>query len=70
MIDNKDNIAELKRIRKKFRASREQFGSIFIGKSKEVIANYERGKTAIPITVMMLAHSWEQFLDALRGDHG
>lgn len=66
--DNNKNIQELIRIRKKFKASREQFGSVFIGRSKEVIANYERGKTVIPMTVLMLARSWEQFLDALRGE--
>lgn len=65
---DKNAIIELKRIRKKFKASREQFGSVFIGRSKEVIANYERGKTVIPMTVLMLARSWEQFLDALRGE--
>ena len=67
--DNEKNIEELKRIRKKFKASRDQFGSVFLGRTKEVIANYERGKTIIPLTAIMLARSWEQFLDALRGDH-
>jgi len=62
-----ENIKNFKAIRKKFKASRDQFGTVFLGKSKQVIANYERGKTPIPEAIMMLARAWEQFLDALRG---
>ena len=67
-MDNEKNIKDLIRIRKKFRASREQFGRVFLGKSGWAVSNYERGRTPIPLGIMMLARAWEQYLDALRGE--
>lgn len=66
---NDENRKELEKIRKKFKASRSQFGEVFLGRSGEVVSNYEKGKTIIPQDIMMLARAWEQFLDALRGTH-
>lgn len=67
-MNNTDNIKEFKEIRKKFKASREQFGTVFIGKSLATITNYERGRTEIPEPVMRLARTWEKFLDHMNGE--
>ena len=67
-MNNTDNIKEFKEIRKKFKASREQFGKVFIGKSEATITNYERGRTEIPEPVMRLARTWEKFLDHMKGE--
>lgn len=56
-----DNAKELKRIRLLFRASRKQFGEVFIGKSQSMVQFYESGKSPIPETVMMIARVWEDF---------
>lgn len=66
-MSNADNIKEFKEIRKKFKASRKQFGTVFIGKSEATIINYERGRTEIPEPVMRLARTWEKFLDHMKG---
>ena len=60
-------IDELIKIRKKFKASRKQFGEVFVGKSGVTITAYEKGKIAIPTSVIMLARAWEAYLDAMRG---
>lgn len=65
---NQEHIKEFKEIRKKFKASRRQFGTVFIGKSVDTIKNYESGRTEIPEPVMRLARTWEKFLDHMRGD--
>ena len=64
-----NNIKELIKIRKKFKASREQFGTVFLGKTCSIITNYENGRTPIPQDVLMLARVWERFLDDLRGEN-
>lgn len=65
---NKDKIKEFVKIRKKFKASRRQFGEVFLGKSNESIINYEKGKTEIPEPVMRLARMWEKTLDYMKGE--
>lgn len=67
-MDNTQRIKEFRAIRKKFKASREQFGTVFIGKSIATITNYERGRTEIPEPVMRLARMWEKFLDQIKGE--
>lgn len=67
-MTNEEKIKEFKNIRKKFKASRDQFGKVFIGKSCATITNYERGRTEIPEPVMRIARAWEKFLDQLTGD--
>lgn len=61
-------IKEFREIRKKFKASRKQFGTVFIGKSEATIINYERGRTEIPEPVMRLARTWEKFMDHMKGE--
>ena len=56
------------KIRKKFKASRRQFGEVFIGKSNETIINYEKGRTEIPEPVMRLARMWEKLLEHINGE--
>ena len=65
---NAEQIKEFRAIRKKFKASRGQFGTVFIGKSEATITNYERGRTEIPEPVMRLARTWEKFLDHMKGE--
>lgn len=60
-------IEEFIKIRKKFKASRSQFGEVFIGKSGVTVTAYEKGKLKIPQTVLMLARTWEVYLDAMMG---
>lgn len=67
-MNNTDNIKEFREIRKKFKASRKQFGEVYIGKSEATIINYERGRTEIPEPVMRLARAWEKFLDHMKGE--
>lgn len=67
-MNKEEKIEEFKRIRKKFSASRKQFGEIFVGKSEPTINFYERGLTEIPDVVMRLARIWESFLDKMRGE--
>lgn len=64
-MDN--NVEELIRIRKRFQASRKQFGEVFIGKKGVTVTGYEKGKIRIPETVMMLARAWEAYLNAMTG---
>lgn len=64
---NADNIKEFREIRKKFKASRKQFGTVFLGKSEATVINYERGRTEIPEPVMRLARTWEKYLDIVQG---
>lgn len=66
-MDNTERIKEFRAIRKKFKASRKQFGTVFIGKSEATVINYERGRTEIPEPVMRLARTWEKFLDQMKG---
>lgn len=61
-----DNAKELKRIRLLFKASRKQFGEVFIGKSGSMVQYYETGKTPVPTSVMMLAYVWEDFLNKMK----
>lgn len=64
-------ITEIERIRKKFRATREQFGRVFVGKSGSMIKYYEKGKTETPESVLRVARIWENFLDSMSGNnHG
>lgn len=56
---------EIERIRKKFCATRKQFGQVFLGKSATMVKYYEKGITPTPDTVLKLAHVWENFLDAM-----
>ena len=58
-------ITEIERIRKKFCASRKQFGRVFVGKSETMIKYYEKGITPTPESVIKLARLWEQFLDSM-----
>ena len=58
-------ITEIERIRKKFCASRKQFGRVFVGKSETMIKYYEKEITPTPPSVIKLAHLWEQFLDSM-----
>ena len=58
---------ELKRIRKRFKASRRQFGEVFLGKSQSSIKMYETDKVKAPESVLMLAYAWEGFLNTLKG---
>lgn len=67
-MQNQNYIQEFKEIRKKFKASKKQFGTVFIGKSEATIINYERGRTEIPEPVMRLARTWEKFLDHMNGE--
>lgn len=67
-MNKTDKIKEFREIRKKFKASRGQFGTVFIGKSLATITNYERGRTEIPEPVMRIARAWEKFLDQLTGE--
>lgn len=66
-MSNADNIKEFREIRKKFKASRKQFGTVFLGKSEATVINYERGRTEIPEPVMRLARTWEKYLDIVQG---
>ena len=61
-------ITEIERIRKKFCASRKQFGKVFLGKSETMIKYYESGISKIPESVLKLARVWEQFLDSMNGE--
>ena len=63
----KTMMTEIERIRKKFRATREQFGRVFVGKSGTMIKYYEKGKTPTPESVLRIAHVWENFLDTMNG---
>lgn len=65
---NAERIKEFREIRKKFKASRKQFGTVFLGKSEATVINYERGRTEIPEPVMRLARTWEKFLDHMKGE--
>ena len=60
-------MTEIERIRKKFRATREQFGKVFVGKSGTMIKYYEKGKTPTPASVLRIARIWENFLDSMNG---
>ena len=64
---NAEHIKEFRKIRKKFKASRKQFGTVFLGKSEATVINYERGRTEIPEPVMRLARTWEKYLDIVQG---
>ena len=64
----KNDIEEFIQIRKRFQASRKQFGEVFLGRSGVSVTNYERGKTQIPETVMMLARAWNTYLEAIIGE--
>lgn len=64
---NAEQIKEFRDIRKKFKASRKQFGTVFLGKSEATVINYERGRTEIPEPVMRLARTWEKYLDIVQG---
>ena len=67
-MTKEEKIKEFKNIRKKFKASRDQFGKVFIGKSCATITTYERGRTEIPEPVMRLARMWEKCLDQIKGE--
>ena len=59
---------ELKRIRKRFKASRRQFGEVFLGKSQSSVKMYETGKVIPPESVLMLARCWDGFFETLKGN--
>lgn len=61
-------MTEIERVRKKFKASRKQFGEVFVGKSATMIKYYEKEQFKTPKNVLMLAHAWENFLDTLKKD--
>lgn len=63
-------MTEIERIRKKFRATREQFGRVFVGKSATMIKYYEKEITKTPESVLKIAHVWENFLDSINGTKG
>lgn len=60
-------MTEIERIRKKFGATRKQFGKVFVGKSASMIKYYEKGKIKTPDGVLKLAYVWENFLDTING---
>lgn len=60
-------MTEIERIRKKFQATREQFGRVFLGKSGTMVKYYEKGYTKIPESVLRVAYIWENFLDTMTG---
>ena len=60
-------MTEIERIRKKFRATRKQFGKVFVGKSGTMIKYYEKGLTPTPESVLKIARVWENFLDSING---
>ena len=68
IVSKEEKRKELIRIRKKFLASRKQFGEIFIGKSAPMINFYERGINEVPDSVLRLARIWETFLDKMKGE--
>lgn len=59
-------MTEIERIRKKFGATRKQFGKVFLGKSETMIKYYEKGLSKTPECVLRLARLWEQFLDKMQ----
>lgn len=63
-------MTDIERIRKKFKASRKQFGQVFIGKSETMVKYYENGITKIPEGTLKLARMWENFLDTMNGEKG
>ena len=58
-------MTEIERIRKKFCATRKQFGKVFVGKSATMIKYYEKGITKTPESVLRLARIWENFYDSI-----
>lgn len=62
----KKEITEIERIRRKFKASRKQFG-LFIGKSESMIKLYENGKNKVPEKVLKIAYMWESFFEDMKG---
>lgn len=58
-------MTEIERIRRKFKATRKQFGLVFIGKSETMVKYYETERTPTPECVLMLARAWENFLDSI-----
>jgi len=63
-----NEMTEIERIRKKFGATRRQFGRIFLGKSEGMVKYYETGKTNQPESVLRLARIWEDFLDKMSNE--
>ena len=61
-------MTEIERIRKKFGATRKQFGRVFLGKSETIIKYYEKGLTKTPECVLRLARIWEEFLDGMNNE--
>lgn len=61
-------MTEIERIRKKFGATRKQFGRVFLGKSDTIIKYYEKGLTKTPECVLRLARVWEEFLDRMNNE--
>ena len=61
-------MTEIERIRKKFGATRKQFGRVFLGKSETIIKYYEKGLTKTPECVLRLARVWEEFLDRMNNE--
>ena len=61
-------MTEIERIRRKFGATRKQFGRIFIGKSETMVKYYEKELSKTPDCVLKLARMWEQFLDRMNGN--
>lgn len=60
-----EEMTEIERIRKKFRATRKQFGEVFVGKSATMIKYYEKKITPTPESVLKLARFWENVLDSI-----
>lgn len=63
-----NEMTEIERIRKKFGATRRQFGRVFLGKSEGMVKYYETGKTNPPESVLRLARIWEDFLDKMSNE--
>lgn len=61
-------MTEIERIRKKFGATRKQFGRIFLGKSETIVKYYEKELTKTPECVLRLARIWEDFLDRMKDE--
>ena len=66
-MNKEEKRKELLKIRRKFQASRKQFGDVFLGKSPQMINFYDRGVHEVPDGVLMLARVWEAFLDKMKG---
>lgn len=61
-------MTDVERVRKLFKASRKQFGEVFLGKSETTVKYYEKGKTKIPAKIKDILKAWETALDKIRSE--